>query len=78
MCESRTTKCCTPGSIANSFSIGKEPFHEEAGSYVRNARLTRRRFALLQRQRLLRGAQLFSDSQIGDSYGYCSCTTQGY
>jgi hypothetical protein len=35
-------------------------------------------FALLQRQPLLRGAQVFSDSQIGDSYDYCSCTAQGY
>ena len=35
-------------------------------------------FALLQRQPLLRGAQVFSVSQIGDSYDYCSCTTHGY
>ena len=35
-------------------------------------------FALLQRQPLLRGAQVFSGSQIGDSYDYCGCTRQGY
>ena len=51
--------------IANSFSIKKEQFHVEAGSYVNNARLTGRRFALLQRQWLLRGAPVFSVSQIG-------------
>ena len=45
--------------------LERSRFHEEAGSYVNNARLTRRRFALLQRQWLLRGAQVFSVSQIG-------------